>query len=119
MRKIKNYKELEYNLYKEKQRGRLLDTNRVERGIGKSHLLYNIACLRNCKIIVKTLTQANMFNKKFNTDIYYPITAINSLRGKMFDGVLLEEGLTLEDEKNCKRMFDVIGGYSLNCKGVR
>lgn len=117
MKRIKTYNGLIYNLTKEISRGRLLDSNRVERGIGKSCLLYWIAYNASYKIITKTKQQAKMFNKEFKTDIYYSIGELNELRGKRLNGLLLEEGLSLEDEKACKRLFDIIGGYSLNYKG--
>lgn len=115
MKRIKTYNGLIYNLTKEISRGRLLDSNRVERGIGKSCLLYWIAYNTSYKIITKTKQQAKMFNKEFKTDIYHSIG--EDLRGRNFKKVLLEEGLSLEDEKTCRELFDVVGGYSLNYKG--
>lgn len=118
MRKIKTYNELKYNLVKEITRGRLLDSKRVERGIGKSNLLFKSADENGFVIIVKTRSVAVMLNKEFDTDIYYPISMLNELRGRrnMMD-VLLEEGLSLEEEKACRKFFNVVGGYSLNYNG--
>ena len=117
MRKIKSFQELKYNLYKEIKRGRLLDVNRVERGIGKSYLLSEIAKENDYIIIVRYGNLARMFNKEQDTDRYYTISMLNTLRGKRLKGVLLEEGLTLEEEKEVRRLFNVVGGYSLNYKG--
>lgn len=119
MRKAKSYNELKYLLNKEIHRGRLLDVNRVERAIGKSTLLFKMARENGYKIITKTRTLAIMFNKEFNTNIYYPISMLNALRGKRLNGVLLEEGLTLEEEKTCRKLFNVVGGYSSNFKGEK
>lgn len=116
MRKARSYKELKYLLNKEIQRGRLLDVNRVERGIGKTHLLAELATENDYVIMVRNRNLAVMFNKEQNKNIYYFISGLNELRGKRFKGVLLEEGLPLEWEKECKRLFNVVGGYSSNFK---
>lgn len=120
MRKAKSYKELEYLLNKEIHRGRLLDTKKVKRAIGKSILLFKIAKEKGCKIITKTRSLSVIFNKEFNTNIYYPISMLNELRGRRdVINVLLEEGLTLEEENTCRELFNVVGGYSSNFKGEK
>lgn len=116
MRKAKSYKELKYLLNKEIQRGRLLDINRVERGVGKTHLLSELATENDYVIIVRNRSLAVMFNKEQNKYIYYFISGLNELRDKRFKGVLLEEGLTLEEEKGARDLFNVVGGYSSNFK---
>lgn len=119
MRKAKSYNELKYLLNKEIKRGRLLDVNRVERGIGKTTLLKEIAMNNDYLIATETRDLADLFNKGLEEKLYISVGNINSLRGKRFKGLLLEEGIKLEDEKEIRKLFKVIGGYSSNFKGDR
>lgn len=114
MKRIKTYNGLKYSLNKEINRGRLLDTNRISRGIGKSKLLKEMAINNGYFIITGTQKLANLFNKNLEKELYISAGSINSLRGERFNGLLLEEGIKLEDEKEIRRLFNVIGGYSSN-----
>ena len=117
MRKAKSYNELKYLLNKEIKRGRLLDVNRVERGIGKTTLLKEMAINNDYLIVTGSKILADLFNKDLEKELYISSGNINSLRGKRSKGLLLEEGIKLEDEKGIRKLFKVIGGYSSNFKG--
>ena len=114
MKKIKTYNGLKYCLNKEIKRGRLLDVKKVKRGLGKTSLLFKLAEENGLYIIVPFMQQAKIFNKEFSTDKFIP--ASESLRGRRFKGLLLDEGITLEREKEIKKLFSIVGGYSSSYK---
>lgn len=114
MKRIKTYNGLKYCLNKEIKRGRLLDVKRTGRRIGKTSLLFKLAEENNFYIIVPFVKLAKAFNKEFNTGRF--IAASESLNGRSFEGLLLDEGINLTIEKELRKRFNVVGGYSSNFK---
>lgn len=118
LKKVKTTKGLEYVLYKEIKRGRLLDINRVPRRIGKTTLLNQIAIDNDYIIVTPTRSLSDYFNHYYGNKRYMSMGEIRtsdfprSRRAKF----LLEEGLDLQDEKYMMDNFNVIGGYSINYK---
>lgn len=113
--RVKTYKGLKYLLNREMKRGRLLDVTNIPRGIGKSKLLLEIALENDYVIITNLKAVAMALSKEFNVkygDIYISARQVDCLRGRNFKGVLLEEGLTVKQEKQLKKLFNVVGGYS-------
>ena len=114
MKEIKTYNELTIALAKAIEKRELIDTSRIERGIGKSQLLFDVASKTDCYIIVPTVTVAGMFNYRFKTNIYHTPKSLRGRDKELF--VFLEEGLDSEMERYCFKTFTVLSGYTSNTK---
>ena len=94
--------------------GRLIVVDESDRGIGKTTSLINMANKLNLPIIVKGFSQARLMQsicqeRKIKAPHFHSVTDI---RGQRFpNGVLLEEGLSIQDILEIRKEFIVRGGY--------
>ena len=112
MARVNTYNGVKYLLRKEMERGRLLDTRDIPRGIGKSKILLDIALENDYVIVVDLKTVATELSKEFNVEDKGVYVTYRELKDRDVKYILLEEGLTVKQEKKLRAEYDVMGGYS-------
>ena len=117
-KRIKTFNEMKYLLKKEMERGRLLDARRIPRQIRKTSLLKEIAERNQYLVVEKDSTIARLFNKTYcenKENIFISVRElIYSPNRNIYKGLLLDESISLEDEKYLRKKYNVIGGFSSN-----
>lgn len=116
-KRIKTYNEMKYLLKREMKRGRLLDVKRIPRQIGKTRLLKEIAESNMGHVVVSNYDLARLYNQRYcdsKSDIFISIREILLDRNKRYNLLLLDEGISIEDEKLIRDKYNVLGGFSSN-----
>lgn len=116
MKKVKTTKGMSYIINRDMKRKRLTDVRRFPRQIGKTTQLYKIAKEKDYMIVVGTYAHAKILNLLFDTNRFIPFSN-NGVFSKLSDTkFLLEEDLTLEQEKFLIKKYNVVGGLSSNAR---
>ncbi len=101
--------QLEIQLFDKLYSNQLIRTNSFTRGIGKSYILAKISVHCNIPIIVPSQSGKYSLMKAF-PNAQYLLT--NELRGRSLpNGVLLEEGFSMQEIKKIKKLATIAGGY--------
>ena len=94
--------------------GKLILVDESDRGVGKTTSLINMANQLNLPIIVKNTSQAKVIqsicqDRKIKTPFLYIVTGLRGL--KFPNGVLLDEGLSIQDILETRKDIIIRGGY--------
>lgn len=116
MKKVKTRKGISYILNRDIKRKRLTDVRRFPRQIGKTTELYKIAKEKDYMIVVGTYKHAKLLNLLFDTNRFIPFSDYELFSKLSSTKFLLEEDLTLEQEKFLIKKYHVVGGLSSNAR---
>lgn len=103
---------LVYRMNREMARRRLLNVESIARGIGKTELLVRIAKDTGAFIVEPDISRARLFNDKYLDAKFISSNTLMMNTVNRRARILLDEGFTPEMEKQLRRMYRVIGGYT-------